>query len=99
MKIALSAPKLTAPTYETLREICEKKVNQLRRLLGVQHYDSALLSVSCRKNGDEFEIVAKLSDGVFAIAKSSDRDLRKAASNACSILKSRIAEEKDKKKG
>lgn len=98
MKVVLSAPKLTPPTYETLMEICERKSYQFSRILGKEHFANALLNVSCHKEGAEYEIIAKLSDGVSAIAKSSDRDLRKAATIACNKLKEIIVGIKDKKK-
>lgn len=98
MKVVLSAPKLTAPTYETLMEISERKSSQFMRILGQEHYDNAMLNISCHKAGDEYEIIAKLSDGISAIAKSSDRDLRKAATITLNKLKELVVDIKDKKK-
>lgn len=98
MKVILSAPKITAPTYETIMEISERKSSQFMRILGQEHYDNAMLNISCHKEGDEYEIIAKLSDGISAIAKSSDRDLRKAVTKAFHKLKEVVVDIKDKKK-
>lgn len=94
MKYLLSAPDLTKPTQETFEEQVYKAFLKVERLLVGEE---ATLRVSVSKEGEEFVVVADLTNSENVVSKEKNRDLRFAVDKVAKEVRNQLAKKKDKK--
>jgi ribosome-associated translation inhibitor RaiA len=92
MRLTISAPSLNKPTYETLEEYANKRFKKIEKLLRKKQDTDHELRISAKKTGDFFELSAEVFIPVSIIAKSKDRDLRKAIDTSVDQLKRQLKE-------
>ena len=98
MHIVFTGPHLTEPTYETFVSYSEKRFKSLKRILPDSKDFEYELRVSAAKSGDNFDIKAEIRIPETVIAKSKDRDMRKAIDAVKDKLRDQITSIKEKKR-
>ncbi len=97
MRLNISAPSLTKPTYETLEEYAHKRFKKIQKLLRKKDETDHELRIGVEKSGDLFELTAEVFIPVSVNVKAKDRDLRKAIDDAVDQLQRRLKEGHRKK--
>lgn len=94
MKYLFVAPALTPPTYQTLEEQVYKAFKKIEHLL---NNEEATLRISVSKEGEEFVVIAELSNSVNVVSKEKNRDLRIAVDVVAKEVKNQFIKKKDKR--
>ncbi len=92
MRLTISAPSLTKPTYQTLEEYATKRFQKIQKLLRKREETDHELRIGVEKSGDLYEITAEVFVPVSITVKAKDRDLRKVIDNAVDQLQRRLRE-------
>lgn len=94
MKYLFVAPSLTPPTYQTLEDQVYKAFKKVENLL---KNEQATLRISVSKEGEEFVVMAELSNSVNVVSKEKNRDLRVAVDSVAMEVKNQFLKKKDRK--
>ncbi|MCA9379299.1 HPF/RaiA family ribosome-associated protein [Candidatus Dojkabacteria bacterium] len=98
MQLLFSAPSLTAPTFETLREYGSKRFEKLARVLP-QFNGEPLIKVSVQKEGRLFVVHVEVAIPKVIVVTMKDADLRKAIDYAYATLKKTVVRQVEKARG
>ena len=92
MKFQFVAPTLTAPTFETFKEDVVRAFQKLSRFLS----EDVVIRISVNKEGDYFKILCEMRNGFQFVARSHDRNLRKAINDVAQDFKTLVLKQKEK---
>lgn len=92
MKFQFVAPSLTSPTVESLKEDVVRAFKKLSRLV----HEDVVIRISVNKDGDYFKILCEMRSGFQFVARSHDRDLRKAINDVARDFKTLVLKHKEK---
>lgn len=95
MRISISAPSLTKPTYQTLEEYATKRFKKVDKFLKKKEDYDPEIRLSMTKSGDLFVLNVENSHPSLN-ARSKDRDMRKVVDIALDQIVRQLKEEKGK---
>jgi ribosome-associated translation inhibitor RaiA len=96
MRLTISAPALTKPTYQTLEEYATKRFSKLKKILRKKGQTDHEIRIGVEKSGDLFELVAEVFVPVVVTVRVKNRDLRAAIDEASDQMRRRLREGHEK---